>query len=164
MPEQGRLVVANGTPIIALALVGRLDLLEHLYGGVTIPQAVRAEVLQKGLRVAGAAELMEASWIRTRALKDPRRADLLSDLDRGEAEVIALAQEMEADLVIIDERLGRRHARRLGLSLTGTLGVLLKAKAAGLIPSVAPLVHRMRAGGFRLSDALVRRGLELAGE
>lgn len=164
MPEEGRLIIANGTPIIALALVGRLDLLRDLYGGVTVPQAVRAEVLRKGRRVAGASELLEASWIRSGALKDPRRADLLSDLDRGEAEVIALAQELEADLVIIDERLGRRHARRLGLPLTGTLGVLLKAKAAGLIPSVAPLVHRMRTGGFRLSEALVRRVLELAGE
>jgi predicted nucleic acid-binding protein len=66
-------------------------------------------------------------------LQDPRRADLLlTDLDRGEAEVIVLAQEQDAQLVILDERLARRHARRLGLSMTGTLGGLVPSQRAGL--------------------------------
>ncbi len=94
----------------------------------------------------------------------PRRADLLSDLDRGEAEVIALAQEMEAGLVIIDERLARSHAKRLGLSLTGTLGVLLKAKQLGLVEAVSPLVDQLRQGGIRLSDVVVAEVLRLAEE
>jgi uncharacterized protein len=151
MPEKGRrLVIVAATPIIALALVDRLDLLAGLYGEVTIPEAVRAEVLRKAGGGAGVTELLGADWIRTVALKAPGRAELLSDLDRGEAEVVALAQELEADLVIIDERLGRRHARRLGLTLTGTMGVLLKAKAAGLIPAVAPLVRRLRSPSVRV--------------
>ena len=94
----------------------------------------------------------------------PRRADLLSDPDRGEAEVIALAQEMEAGLVIIDERLARRHAKRLGLSLTGTLGVLLKAKQLGLVEAISPLVDQLRQGGIRLSDVVVAEVLRLAEE
>lgn len=163
MPEAGRVVVVNTTPIIALSAVQQLDLLRHLYGEVVIPEAVRSEVLAGRQRV-GAGELVERPWIRTLAVRDPGRADLLSDLDRGEAEVIALAQELQAGLVILDERLARRHAERLGLTLTGTMGVLLKAKAAGLIPQVAPLVAQIRAAGVHLGQALVRRVLELAGE
>lgn len=107
MPE--RIVISNTTPIIALSLTGQLDLLGVLYGQVWIPPAVAAELRAGGAR-AGAIEWATVPYIRTVALDDPQRADLLSDLDRGEAEVIALAQEHRADLVIIDERLGRRHA------------------------------------------------------
>lgn len=89
--------------------------------------------------------------------------ELESDLP-DERRLVIVNATLEADLVILDELLGRLHARRLGLPLTGTMGVLLKAKAAGLLPTVAPLVHSMRARGFRLSDALVQRVLELAGE
>jgi uncharacterized protein len=88
----------------------------------------------------------------------------LSDLDRGETEVIALAQELDADLVVIDERLGRRHARRLGLPLTGTLGVLLKAKSRGLIQEITPLLAAIRQEGIRLGDELVEKVLYLSGE
>lgn len=130
MPD--RIVISNTTPVIALALVQRLDLLHLLYEEVWIPPAVAAELRAGGAR-AGASEWATAPYIRMVALNDPRRADLLSDLDRGEAEVIALAQERDADLVIIDERLGRRHARRLGLHVTGVLGVLLKAKQSGYL-------------------------------
>ena len=161
MPD--RIVISNTTPIIALALVQRLDLLHALYGEVLIPPAVAAELRAGGER-AGAAELAAATHIRTVPLDDPRRADLLSDLDRGEAEVIALAQERHADLVIIDERMGRRHARRLGLHITGVLGVLLKAKQVGRLDAVRPCLDRMHRGGIRLSAALVQRVSELAGE
>lgn len=164
MPEQTRTVVANTTPIIALALISQLDLLRHLYGEVVIPPTVQVEVLAGGTRGIGVAELQRANWIRVMPLQDPRRADLVSDLDRGEAEVIALAQEMNADLVIIDERLARRHAKRLRLPLTGTLGVLLKAKQRGLVPAVRPLIEQLVHGGVRLGDTLVDEVLRLAGE
>lgn len=164
MPERDGPVVVDSTPVIALALVGRLDLLRLLYQEVVIPAAVREEVLHDGRRRIGAVELESAEWIRTTTLEDARRADLLSDLDRGEAEVLALAQELDARLVIIDERLGRRHARRLGFTLTGTLGVLLRAKAAGGLPAVRPVIERIRAGGIWLKDGLVDRALEIAGE
>jgi len=164
MPERTRTVVVNTTPIITLALIGQLDLLRHLYGEVVIPPAVQAEVLAGGPGSIGAAELQGANWIQTVSMQDPRRADLLSDLDRGEAEVIALAQELNAELVIIDERLARRHAKRLGLTLTGTLGVLLKAKERGLVPAVGPLMDQLRQGGIWLDDVLVAEVLRLAGE
>lgn len=163
MPDTSRLVISNATPIISLALIGQLELLQILYEQVIIPPAVETEILRGGQR-AGAPELPTTSYIKTLSLTDPRRADLLSDLDRGEAEVIALAQEQQADLVLLDERLARRHARRLGLSLTGTLGVLLRAKDFGYLTEIQPLIVRLRNGGIRLSEAVIQRTLALAGE
>lgn len=164
MPERPQQVVVNTTPLIALALIGKLDLLQQLYGQVVMPSAVQAEVFAGGPRGIGSAEMREAPWLHAVSLQDPRRADLLVDLDRGEAEVIALAQELNADLVILDERLARRHAKRAGLTLTGTLGVLLKAKQVGLVDAVAPLIEQLRLGGIRLSDAVIAEVLELAEE
>jgi predicted nucleic acid-binding protein len=97
-------------------------------------------------------------------LQEQRLADLLVDLDRGEAEVLALALEQQADLVILDERLARHHARRLGLPLTGTLGVLLRAKQQGLVPSVRILVDELQRSGIWLSARVVDEALSLAGE
>ena len=108
MPRRVGVVVVNTTPIIALSLVNQLDLLRRLYVEILIPPAVQAEVRAGGASGVGVVELQQAYWIRITPLQDPRRADLLSDLDRGEAEVIALAQERNADLVIIDERLAQR--------------------------------------------------------
>lgn len=164
MPERPQLAVLDSTPIIALALIGKLDLLQRLYDQVVIPPAVQQEVLAGGPGAAGRAELRQASWVRVIPLQDPRRAEMLSDLDQGEAEVIALAQELGADLVVIDERLARRHTKRLGLTLTGTLGVLLRAKRAGLVPSIAPLIEQLLRGGIRLGDSVVAEALRLSGE
>ena len=164
MPERHRLVVVNTTPIIALALTDQLHLLQLLYVRVYMPAAVQIEVFAGGPEGVGSRELREADWVCSVSLQDPGRAAVIPDLDRGEAEVIALAQELGADLVIIDERLARRHASRLGLRLTGTLGLLLKAKRCGLIPAVAPLVDELRRCGIRLSDALVAEALRLADE
>jgi predicted nucleic acid-binding protein len=165
MPERRqRVVVVNTTPIIALALISRLDLLQHLYGEVVMPPAVQDEVFAAGSTGIGDAEVREATWLQAISLQDPRRADLLADLDRGEAEVIALAQELDAGLVIIDERLARRHAERLGLTLTGTLGVLIRAKEQGLVSTVAPLIDQLQNGGIRLSDGVISEALRLANE
>jgi uncharacterized protein len=165
MPEQFPPVIVNATPLINLSLIEQLGLLKQLYGEVLMPPAVQAELLAGGAGRAAVTDVPHAGWIRVMPLRDPRRAELLlTDLDRGEAEVIALAQELNADLVIIDERLARRHARRLGLNLTGTVGILLKAKRQGLLPAIKPLVDQLRSGGIWLSDALVAEALKLADE
>ena len=164
MPEPGRLVVVNTTPLITLAVADQFTLLQHLYSQIVIPPAVQAELLAGGTNGVGVRELHAASWIQVMPLQDPGRADLLTDLDRGEAEVLALAQELGTGLVVIDERLARRHARHLGLPLTGTLGVLLRAKQLQFIPAIQPLVAAIQAGGIWLSDALVAEALALAGE
>ena len=164
MPDRPALVVANATPLITLALIDHLDLLRRLYGRVVIPPAVQAEVSAGGPGGIGVRELREANWVDVVPLQDPSRADLIADLDRGEAEVIALAQERAADLVIVDERLARRHARRLGMRLTGTLGILVRAKQLGMVEAVAPLIDRLRQGGIHLGADLCREVLRLADE
>jgi predicted nucleic acid-binding protein len=144
--------------------LGQWQLLRQLYGEIIIPPAVRSEVEAGGMSGHGAFELENSPWIRVVYLTDPREADLIPDVDRGEAEVIALAVELKADVVIIDERLGRRHALRLGLPLTGTLGILLKAKQRGLVTSICPLIKRLRDGGIWLADKIVAETLRQAGE
>lgn len=164
MPSGDGPVVVDTTPLIALSLVERLDLLRSLYGRVIVPPAVRIEIEAGGSRGIGSDVVGAEQWIETRDLLRPSRAELLADLDRGEAEVIALAQEQGARLVVIDERLGRLHARRLGLEVTGTLGVLLAAKQRGQVREIAGLVQRLRDEGIFLSDALVEQTLRIAGE
>ena len=90
--------------------------------------------------------------------------ELAEDLDPGESEAIALAVEMRADFLLIDENLGRATALRLGLSITGLLGVLLVAKQQKLIPEVAPQIEALLAGVFWLSSDVIARILRQAGE
>jgi predicted nucleic acid-binding protein len=161
MPD--RPVVLNNTPLVAFWVLGRFDLLRDLFGEVLIPAAVEAEFLAVEETQRRKA-LEQALWIKTAALSHPRRALAYAELDLGEAEVLALAEERDARLVIIDERKGRRYAERMGLPRTGTLGVLLLAKEAGLINSVAAWIAKLQEAGLFLSPALVEKALEIAGE
>jgi uncharacterized protein len=156
-------VILNNTPLVALWSIDQLDLLKALFGTVWIPMAVAMEFLATETAVRQQA-LARATWLQIVALTNPRHALSYSSLDRGEAEVLALAVEHEARLVIIDERKGRQYARRLGLPLTGTLGVLLLAKEKGLITTVAPLVQQMQDTGLYFSPDLVSEVLSLARE
>lgn len=102
--------------------------------------------------------------MKTVELSHPRHALAYAGLHRGEAEVLALAEETNARLVVLDERKARRYAERLGLPLTGTLGILLDAKSAGLVASVSDCVSQLLGAGLFFSPDLVRRALEIAGE
>ena len=99
------------------------------------------------------------SWFDVRALSAPMPPILVAHLDQGEASAIALALEAGVGLVAMDERRGRLVAREMGLAVTGSLGVLLRAKRLGFIEAVAPRVAAMRRHGIWLGDALVRRVL-----
>lgn len=156
-------VVINNTPLVALWSLDRLDLLRDLFGEVWLPTAVEAEFLALD-PVGRQRALVDVDWLQTVSLADPRHALTYTGLDRGEAEVLALAVEHKARLVIMDERKGRRYARRLGLSLTGTIGVLLLAKEEGLITAVAPLIQQLLEQGLYFSPELVSRALVLARE
>jgi len=158
-----RPVIANNTPLVALWVLGRPDILRDLYGEVLIPPGVQAEFL-KVERTLRQTTLDNAPWIKTVPLANPDRTLAYAGLDQGEAEVLALAEEQKARLVIIDERNGRRYARRIGLPLTGTLGVLLLAKEEGIISSLAPLIAALQEAGMYLGSDLVTRVLEIAGE
>lgn len=158
-----RPVVANTTPLVSLWLLNRLDLLQGLYSEILIPPAVQSEFLAAEMAVRQMS-LTNAPWIRVVPLTQPQRALAYAGLDRGEAEVLALAEEQSARLVIIDERAGRRYARRMTLPITGTLGVLLLAKESGLIQEVKPLIEMLHQAGMYLGEDLIEGVLRLAGE
>jgi uncharacterized protein len=159
----GAPVIANNTPLVALWVLGRLDLLLDLYGEVLVPEMVRAEFLavDRGQREAA---LAAAPWIITVPLSNPQHALAYTGLDQGEAAVLALAEERGAALVIMDERKGRRYSQRLGIPVAGTVAILLLAKERGLIAAIAPSLHALLEAGLYLSPLLVAQALSLAGE
>jgi predicted nucleic acid-binding protein len=156
-------VIVNNTPLVALWVLGRLDLLRELYGEVLIPQAIYEEFLAVERTVRQKA-LNDAPWIEPVSLANPQRARVYIGLDRGEAEVLALAEERTARLVIIDELKGRRYAQRLEIPLTGALGLLLLAREKGLVDKLAPLLTQLQEAGLFLDTALIDEVLHLAGE
>ncbi|MDP3186204.1 MAG: DUF3368 domain-containing protein [Anaerolineales bacterium] len=154
-------IVSNTGPLIALASIGQFDLLRSLFGRILIPPAVRAEVQDE----TSVAALTAANWIVVQAAQDMLAVQLLRDeLDAGESEAIILARELDADLVLIDERVATRKARGVGLQTIGTLGVLLMAKDKGLVAVLKPLLDNLRHAGFRMSDDLYDKVLDSAGE
>ena len=156
-------VIANNTPLVALWSIDLLPLLRDLYGHILIPPAIYAEFTAIDWPTRQHI-LDNTSWITTAYLQNPKQALVYVGLDRGEAEVLALAVERSARLVIMDELKGRRYARRLGIPLTGTVGVLLTAKQRGLVPALAPLFDQLKQNGFFLSSSLIHKALQLAGE
>jgi predicted nucleic acid-binding protein len=162
------LVVSNTSPISNLASIGRLDLLKSQFPVLWIPAGVAAELASHPDPTAAAAiqSGIRGHWIRTATVKDSRLLHiLLLDLHRGEAEAIALASDMSADMVLIDEQEGREIAAEAGLSVTGVLGVLLRAKQTGEIAAVKPEIQSLRdRARFFISPALEARVLASAAE
>lgn len=155
-------VVSNASPLVNLARIDALDLLPQVFGTVLAPEAVWHEVVVAGRGQSGAEAVAGAKWL---TVQSPQNKVLVTalrqDLDAGEAEAIVLALELPADLLLMDERLGRETARHLGIRITGLVGVLVESKRRGLIPVVSPLLERLRQeAGFRLSDALYRQILQ----
>ena len=134
-----------------------MDLLKALFDRIVIPQAVYDEVVLRGEGEPGSREVDEAKWIETRQVEDRLAVNLLREaLDAGESEAIVLAQELNAGFVLIDEALARRKARLIGLRMTGTLGILLMTKEAGLVPAVELLLLELRQTDFWMSDRVYR--------
>ena len=160
------IVVSNTSPIINLAAVGQLDLLRQLYGKVIIPQAVYHEITVIGAGQPGAMEVQTLEWIETKQVTNRALVMVLqTELDEGEVEAIALAIELRADLLLLDERLGRTIASRLGLQFIGLLGVLIEAKQKGYTPAVKPVLDDLvTKAGFWVSPQLYARVLQAAGE
>jgi predicted nucleic acid-binding protein len=143
-----RKVIVNSTPLIALCKVNQLELLRELYTEITIPEAVFQEVTAKNDSVKRKI-LENGAWIHVQSVSDTiDRRMYKAKLHDGEVEVMILAQEIKADLVIIDDNAARKTAVYLGLPLTGTVGVLLRAKAEGLVPKVMPIVDSMEQNGL----------------
>ncbi len=160
------IIVSNTSPVMNLAAIGRLDLLEHLYGNVLIPEAVFAELAAIDTGKFEFPSIQGLPWIETASVSDRSLvSSLMLELDFGEAEAIALAIEMKAGLLLIDERLGRKTASRLGLRFIGLLGVLVDAKRQGLISELKPVIDTLISkAGFWISGQLYSHVLKTAGE
>ena len=160
------IVVSNTSPIINLACVGQLDLLRQIHGAITIPEAVFTEIAVNGIGQPGAEEVSRLPWIvRHRVTQQPLVDVLRLELDAGEAEALACALELHADLILLDERRAREVAQRLGLRFIGLLGVLIEAQRQQRLPRIRPVLDDLRQkAGFWMTDALYQRVLAAAGE
>ena len=159
--------MADTGPLIALARIGRLDLLRRLYGRVAVPLAVEREMAigsdRPGARVLEGA--LEAGWISVRAVGETGATqDIFMLLGQGEAEAIALAEQRQARLLLIDDARGRRIARSRGVRVTGVAGVLLAAKNQREVEAVTPLLRALSDAGYRLAPPFVAKVLVAAGE
>jgi predicted nucleic acid-binding protein len=159
--------VADSSLLIALSAIGQLELLPQRFsGGVIVPHAVWREVVETGRGRTGAAEVASVSWITVCGVQDKNLVSLLrSELDEGEAEAVALCREQGAEVVLLDEKAARRVARRLGLAVLGTVGVLIWAKRAGLVASLRQELDALHTrGGFHLGESVYEEALRVAGE
>lgn len=161
------IVVSDTSPITNLAAVGLLELLNQLYNRVIIPQAVYDEMVALSYSVPGTLEVQTMPWFVVCSVSDRQKvSELQADLDLGEAEAIILALELDADLLLLDERRGRAVASTLKINkITGLLGVLLEAKKNQLIPEIKPVIDWLISENkFRISDRLYNTVLQAAGE
>lgn len=155
--------VTNTSPLLYLHQLECIHLLGEMYGTVIVPQGVVGE-LEAG-RAAGhdVPQVTDLSWATVVSSPNVALLALATDLGRGESEAIAIAHE-RGGLLILDDGLARRHATLIGVEITGTLSVLLKAKAEGHVRRVAPLVAKLTELGFHLSEQTRQSVLKLAGE
>ncbi len=159
------MIISNSTPLIAFARIGRLDLLKEIAGNLVIPTAVEREISEYGCGKTGSVDLAKESWITVRSVQSEDSVRLLlSVLDRGEAEVIVLALEHPECLVLIDELTGRQVAESMGLSVTGSVGILIHAKESGKIKNVRPYLDEMMRRGIRYSRRFIDEVLRKVGE
>ena len=168
MPILRMLVVSDTSPLSNLAVIGRLELVREEFGAVCVPPAVARELAalshasgQLALRAAFA-----AGWLAERPLPAgtmvPRET---SRLDAGESEAIVLAQAVGADRLLMDEKEGREVAEKLGLKFTGVIGILLRARQNGKIPSLAGEIGRLRRLAYFFVDTVLEaKALALVGE
>ena len=157
------IVASNSTILIGLARINKLDLLTKLFSKVYIPNAVFNELTH--VEKAGASEIRKASYLIHQSPQDTKEVSLLlGNLDRGEAEVLALSKELHADLVLLDEEKARKVAVLAGFEVMGLMGVLLTAKRKGLFKNIRPLIEDLKRKKFRVAEAIVIDILKSAGE
>jgi predicted nucleic acid-binding protein len=160
-----REIISNTGPILALAIIGRLDLFRDLFENVFVPEEVHNEILEGGVKGAGLGSYKKAGWIKVRTLSTVLDPLLRTALDRGEASVIGLARDLKVSQVLIDERKARRIARSIyGLNVFGSARVLVEAKRMGLLENVAQALNEMREAGYWMADSIVEEALRRAGE
>lgn len=156
------MIVSNTGPIIGLALIGQLGLLQSLFSTVLIPAEVRGELFASPDK---ARRFIIPSWIATKEIGSIQDPLLSVVLDGGEAAVIHLARHVGADEVLIDERKGRKVAHAVyGLKVVGTAGILIRAKQAGLVDNVGDLLKEMKRMGYWMHENIIKAAVKSANE
>jgi len=159
------IVISDTTAISSLFIINKLELLKVLFHKVIIPNAVYEELLVLEQYDIDISVIKNAGWIEVKASKNFSLIEELSqELDIGESEAIALAAEIEADLLIIDEKRGRLKAKELGIPTVGLIGIISQLKMKGHIRLVKPILDELRNTGFWISDTFYHKILEAEGE
>jgi len=159
------IVVADTSVLLNLCRIGRTDLLASLFREVVIPPEVAGEFIRLAAQVPRFHGLMLPPWVRQQGANRVPEAVQAARLDPGETAALALAVELHADALLVDERRGHMVARELGLRTIGVLGILLQARTSGLVPQLAPLLDELESKArFWISPAVRERVLRLAGE
>lgn len=157
-------VIVNTSPLFYLHKLGCIYIFEKLYRNIVIPQAVVNE-LKEGKTVGEDVPAIEDySWITVKNVIVPAFIKIIPDLGNGEAEVLALGCQENKPLLVIDDALARRIAKLQEFKLTGTAGVLVKAKKTGHITQIKPLMDKLKEVGFYLKDELILEILKNASE
>ena len=157
------IVIADTSPINYPVLIGEINLLKTLYGDIILPLAVKAELLHPAAPERVRLWMQsQPEWVQVRTAKQATDHDL-DRLDAGEREAILLAEEIGADLLLLDETLGRREAKRRHLPVIGTLGILLEAAERGLV-DIESAVDRLKDTSFHISPSVLSAILKLKRE
>lgn len=161
------IVISDSTPIISLIKIECLDVLEKLYKNIIIPKAVYNELIINVDYQDEIDIIKGCTFLEIKNVEENLSVLLLQrqlKLDFGESEAIVLANNINADLIIIDERKARRIAKDIGLKVTGTLGILVEAKQQGLIEELKPLLDKLIDNNIRISKKLYIEILNIVGE
>ena len=161
------IAVSDSSPLIALARIGRLNLLRSLFGRVLIPDAVYEEVVVSGAGLPGANEVRDAEWIETYSGPDDAVSYLAAEgagLGEGEAATIRLAKQLSADIAILDDAKARRVALAAGLTITGSIGILELGFRRGLVKDLRTAYVDLLKQGIRFDLGLLRESLARFGQ
>ena len=162
------IVIADTTPVITLIKLQQLNFLEKLFGSVMIPSAVYDELTNNPRFEKEAETVRKCNFLKCCEVIDRQSIKFLREivgLDAGESEAIALSDEQSADLLVIDERKGRKAAQKLGLKITGTIGILIQAFDKGLISKseILSCVEKLRDSDIRIGEQLLNFVVEHIG-
>ena len=160
------IVISDTTPLITLMKVGRLDILNSLFGDVLIPKAVFEEVTYNESFQNEAEQIKNSEFIKVVTVGDGSQVSFLqrvSGLDLGESEAIIYADEVKADLLLMDELAGRRVAKNMNLSITGSVGILIQAFQSGLLSELEAegAFDRIRESNRHISEKLIDSALNI---
>ncbi len=156
------IVVSDTTPVISLMKVGQLELLQKLFGVVYIPKAVYRELTENEVFSEEVKMVQECEFIYVEEVSNGKSVNILRNftgLDAGESEAIILADEKQSDVLLMDEHKGRQVAKKMGITITGTIGILTQAFDEGMLmrEDVERCIEWLKESGIRISEKLYQR-------